>query len=114
MRFALRERARQARAFLAIMELVEDKMPKIANPKLRVFPVKEEKRKAVLPRFADLFGPDKEYTETEVKKIIEAIYEDDATIRRYLVDYGYLSRTNDGRKYYKNCEERIMSNINMI
>ncbi|MCM0648929.1 DUF2087 domain-containing protein [Clostridium swellfunianum] len=112
MRFALRERARQARAFLAVMELAEDKMTNIANPKLRVFPVKEEKRKALLPRFADLFEPARDYTEAEVKKIIKTIYEDDAIIRRYLVDYGYLSRTNDGRKYYKNCEESIMSNIN--
>jgi DNA-binding CsgD family transcriptional regulator len=112
MRFALRERARQARAFLAVMELAEERMPKITNPKLRVFPVKEEKRKALLPRFADLFEPDKTYTEAEVKKIIKTIYEDDATIRRYLVDYGYLSRTNDGSKYYKSSEVNIMSNIN--
>ncbi|MBU3092881.1 DUF2087 domain-containing protein [Clostridium sp. CF011] len=112
MRFALRERARQARAFLAVMELAEEKMPKIKNPKLRVFPVKEEKRKALLPRFADLFEPDREYTEAEVKKIIKTIYEDDAIIRRYLVDHRYLSRTNDGSKYYKNCEENTMRNIN--
>lgn len=112
MRFALRERARQARAFLAVMELAEEKMPQITNPKLRVFPVKEEKRKALLPRFADLFEPDREYTEAEVKKIIKTIYEDDAIIRRYLVDYGYLSRNNDGSKYYKNCEESLMKNIN--
>ena len=112
MRFALRERARQARAFLAVMELAEEKMPKITNPKLRVFPVREEKRKALLPRFADLFEPDKTYTEAEVKRIIKTIYEDDATIRRYLVDYGYLSRNNDGSQYYKNSKENKMSNIN--
>ena len=112
MRFALRERARQARAFLAVMELSEEKMPKITNPKLRVFPVKEEKRKALLPRFSDLFEPDREYMEAEVKKIIKTIYGDDSIIRRYLVDYGYLSRTNDGSKYYKNCEDNIMNNVN--
>lgn len=112
MRFALRERARQARAFLAVMELAEEEMPKITIPRLRVFPVREEKRKALLPRFADLFEPDKNYTEAEVKKIIQTIYEDDATIRRYLVDYGYLARSNDGSKYYKNSKENIMSDIN--
>ncbi|MCT8975125.1 DUF2087 domain-containing protein [Clostridium sp. CX1] len=112
MEFALREGARQARAFLAVMELAEEKMPKITNPKLRAFPVKEEKRKALLPRFADLFESDREYTEAEVKKIIKTIYEDDAIIRRYLVDYGYLSRTNDGSKYYKNCEESVVMNVN--
>lgn len=111
MRFALRERARQARAFLAVMELAEEKMPTITQNKLRVFPIKEGKRKAILPRFANLFEPNKEYTETEVKKIIKAIYEDDAIIRRYLVDYGYLKRTNDGSKYYKNCEDGNMDKM---
>ncbi|QGU95953.1 DUF2087 domain-containing protein [Clostridium bovifaecis] len=108
MRFALRERARQARAFLAVMELAQEDMPTVTQPKLRAFPAKEGKRKALLPRFANLFEPNKEYTEKEVKKIIKTIYEDDATIRRYLVDYGYLSRNKDGSKYYRNCEENVM------
>lgn len=112
MRFALRERARQARAFLAVMELTEDNIPTLTLPKLRVFPAREGKRKELLPRFAALFEPKKEYTEKEVKKLIKTIYEDDATIRRYLVDYGYLKRTKDGSKYYKNCEENIMEKLN--
>ena len=111
MRFALRERARQARAFLAIMDLAEGERVVTNQPKLRNFPVKEEKRKALLPRFAALFEPDKEYTELEVKKIIKPIYEDDAIIRRYLVDYGYLGRTKDGSKYYKKSEERNMKDL---
>lgn len=111
MRFALRERARQARAFLAIMELAEEEMPTITQPKLRRFPTREEKRKVLLPRFAALFEPHKEYTEMEVKKIIKTLYGDDSTIRRYLVDYGYLKRSNDGSKYYKNCEGNIMKNM---
>ncbi|MDD7794425.1 DUF2087 domain-containing protein [Clostridium sp. 'White wine YQ'] len=108
MRFALRERARQARAFLAIMDLAEGERIVNSQPKLRNFPVKEEKRKALLPRFAALFEPDKEYTELEVKRIIKPIYEDDAIIRRYLVDYGYLGRNKDGSKYYKKNEENNM------
>jgi hypothetical protein len=112
MRFALRERARQARAFLAVMELAEEKIPTLTPPKLRAFPVREGKRKALLPRFAALFEPNKEYTEVEVKKLIKTIYEDDATIRRYLIDYGYLNRTKDGSKYYKNHEENIMDKMN--
>lgn len=111
MRFALRERARQARAFLAVMELVEEEMPAVTHHKLRIFPSKEGKRKELLPRFASLFEPNKEYTEKEVKKLIKTIYEDDATIRRYLVDYGYLSRNRDGSKYYKNCEDNVMDKV---
>ncbi|MBL4933129.1 DUF2087 domain-containing protein [Clostridium paridis] len=111
MRFALRERARQARAFLAIMDLAEGERVVTYQPKLRNFPVKEEKRKALLPRFADLFEPNKEYTELEVKKIIKPIYEDDAIIRRYLVDYGYLIRNKDGSRYYKKSEEINMKDV---
>lgn len=111
MRFALRERARQARAFLAVMELVEEDMPTVTQPKLRTFPAREGKRKELLPRFASLFEPNREYTEKEVKKIIKPIYEDDATIRRYLVDYGYLIRNSDGSKYFKNCEGNNMDKL---
>jgi DNA-binding CsgD family transcriptional regulator len=111
MRFALRERARQARAFLAVMELAEEEMPTVTQPKLRVFPSKEGKRKELLPRFANLFEPNKEYAEKEIKKLIKTIYEDDATIRRYLVDYGYLLRNADGSKYYKNCEGNDMDKV---
>lgn len=109
MRFALRERARQARAFLAIMDLAEENTTVVTQPKLRTFPTKEEKRKALLPRFADLFEPNKVYNEAEVKQLIKPIYEDDAIIRRYLVDYRYLRRNKDGSEYYKNCEGDIMS-----
>ncbi|MEG0774208.1 DUF2087 domain-containing protein [Clostridium sp.] len=112
MRFALRERARQARAFLAVIELAEEKMPSVSNQKLRVFPVREGKRKELLPRFADLFEPNRDYTEAEVKKIIKTIYDDDSTIRRYLIDYGYLNRSADGSRYYKKCEVDIVDIIN--
>jgi Uncharacterized protein conserved in bacteria len=108
MRFALRERARQARAFLAIIDITEEDRTVTMQPKLRSFPIREEKRKALLPRFAALFEPDKEYTELEVKKFIKQIYEDDAIIRRYLVDYGYLIRNKDGSKYYRKSEEDNM------
>ena len=112
MSFSLRERAKQARVFLAIMDLVyEDKTIK-SQSKIKVFPVKEAKRKALLPRFANLFEPSKDYSEKEVKRIIKTIYEDDALIRRYLVDYGYLNRSKDGSKYYKVLEENNMKSLN--
>lgn len=110
-RFALRERARQARAFLAIMELIDENSSKSVNHKIRYFPAKEEKRKALLPRFANLFEPNRFYTEEEVKKIIKKIYDDDALIRRYLVDYGYLKRDKYGEKYYRVEVESTMENV---
>lgn len=83
-RFSLRERARQARAFLAIMELVDEGASNSVNHKIRYFPIKEEKRKVLLPRFANLFEPNRLYTKNEVKAIINKVYDNDALIRRYL------------------------------
>lgn len=110
-RFSLRERARQARAFLAIMELVDEGTSNSMNHKIRYFPIKEEKRKALLPRFASLFEPNRLYTENEVKVIINKVYDDDALIRRYLVDYGYLKRDKYGEKYCKVEGEITMENM---
>jgi DNA-binding CsgD family transcriptional regulator len=101
MKFALRERSKQARAFLAITELIEEDRITKMQPKLRSLPAKEEKRKALLPRFISLFEPNKEYSEEAVKKLIRPIYSDDAMIRRY------LNRSSDGSKYYRNSEEKL-------
>lgn len=114
MRFSIRERARQARAFLAIIELAEENMPVETSFRIRNFPVKENKRKLLLPKFANLFEPNKEYSEAEVNKMIKNIYEDYAIIRRYLVDYDYLTRTIDGSKYYRKYEENIMDKRQLI
>lgn len=111
MSFSLRERAKQARVFLAIMDLVYGDNTIRIQSKIKVFPIKEAKRKALLPRFSNLFEPNKDYSEKEVKEIINTIYEDDALIRRYLVDYGYLNRSKDGSKYYKILEENNMKSL---
>ena len=110
-RFSLRERARQARAFLAIMELVDEGASNSVKHKIRYFPIKEEKRKALLPRFANLFEPNKLYTEGEVKTLINKVYDDDALLRRHLVDYGYLKRDKYGEKYCKIEVENTMKNV---
>lgn len=110
-RFSLRERARQARAFLDIMELVDEGASNSVNHKIRYFPIKEEKRKALLPRFANLFEPNRIYTEGEVKTIINKVYDYDSLIKRYLVDYGYLKRDKNGEKYCKVEVESTMKNM---
>ena len=39
-------------------------------------------------------------TEQEVNEILRPIYEDYMTIRRYLIMYGFMERTKDGRQYW--------------
>jgi hypothetical protein len=69
-------------------------------PLIRVFPTKEKRKFITLFEFVKVFKQDETYTEIEVNEIIRPIYPDYATIRRYLVDYRFLSRTANGSKYW--------------
>ena len=40
------------------------------------------------------------YTEREVNEIIQPIYADYVTIRRYLISYGLMNRTRNGSEYW--------------
>lgn len=73
------------------------------NPlKLKVLPAKEKKKFIVIGRIAEQFETGKDYTEKEVNALLKEIYEDFPTLRRHLVDYGFLSRTTDCSRYWKN------------
>ena len=69
--------------------------------KLKVFSKKEKKKIVILRQVAAQFETGRQYTEPEVNAILKDIWEDFATMRRYLVEYGYLDRTKDGKTYWK-------------
>lgn len=141
-RFVFREKAKQAKLYLAIFDVVEKaaaerktKVPEdelvnihsgarmvddryfiskaeedktiaavfesLQPLKLKVFSHKEKKKIVILRRIAEEFVKDRRYAEKEVNAILKAIYEDYATIRRYLIEYGFMERTNDCREYWK-------------
>lgn len=136
-RFVFKERAQQAKMYLAIYQLVEqatqgrkqdefleihegakmvddryiitkkeeDKVKKnflISEVPLRMKAIpKGEKRKLVLLRLiAKEFDAEKRYTEKELNQILWAVYEDFVTLRRYLIEYGFMDRTTDCREYW--------------
>lgn len=68
--------------------------------KINVFPSKERKKYIMLQYFIALFEKDIEYSEKQVNEIIKKVYPDFSTIRRYLVDYKMLNRTDDCKKYW--------------
>jgi hypothetical protein len=71
--------------------------------KLTAMPLKQPQIVVILDEIALKFELDKQYSERDVNVILKEVTENDyATIRRYLVDYGYLSRTRDGSVYHKN------------
>ena len=134
-RFTLKEKAKQAKIFLSIMELFDkqknteskdtlvpihrtatnvDERYSITEgekeefikkyfdgDKLISFPIKQKRKIIVLQEIIKHFNNNQKYTETEVNEILKAIYFDYVTIRRYLIEYGFLDRTSDGREYWK-------------
>ena len=66
---------------------------------LSQFPAKEKKKIILLREIMKNFKHNREYHEEEVNKILERIYSDYATIRRALIEYGFLERSDDCKVY---------------
>lgn len=141
-RFVFRERAKQAKLYLAIYELAmqgaesnkratskkekiidvhkgakmvddryfttEEEEEKIIQNmfssleplKLKVLSSKEKKKIVILKKISEQFDKNRRYSEKEINYIIKEIYDDFATVRRYLIEYGFMERTNDCREYW--------------
>ena len=138
-RFKLREKEKQAKLFLAMMDLLSkntnkkiNKLEKEVicdahktattlddrynttdkekndvlknymdeNKALKSYPAKEKKKIIVLAEIAKNFSKGKTYSEKEINRALKRIYEDYATIRRALIEYGFLERTNDCSSYW--------------
>lgn len=139
-RFMFREKAKQAKAYLALFELsvgratpqVDQSVPvhsratmvddryqvthgeeqailkaafeSFAPLRLRAFPRKEKKKIVVLRRIAQEFAPGQAYTEKQVSALLREVYPDFATLRRYLIEYGFMTRSADGSRYLR-CDD---------
>jgi len=138
-RYKLREKEKQAKLFLAMMDLLasnsnkkinkldketicdphktattlddrynitdKEKADTIANYMdenggLKNFPSKAKKKIIVLEEITKNFSKGKTYSEKEVNRILKRIYEDNATIRRALIEYGFFERTDDCSSYW--------------
>ena len=71
------------------------------NQKLKTMPVKRKIKLAFLVYVADSFQTDTVYTEKEINEIINTrhTFGDPVTIRRELVEHGYLTRDRAGTRY---------------
>ncbi|WP_327953811.1 DUF2087 domain-containing protein [Brevibacillus agri] len=136
-RFALKEKERQAKVFLTLMELLREAdqdgppaaakkgkpqkqeevqvesgsadyeailqkyFPQGRSHALDRIPRKHKHRLVVCREVAKHFAPDKIYSEQEVNDILQAVCADYVTLRRYLIDYGFLTREADGSAYWR-------------
>lgn len=138
-RYKLREKEKQAKLFLAVMELLskdtnktiskldkgiicdahktattlddrfnitdEEKVSVIKNymennGALKSYPSKEKKKIIVLEEIMKNFTAGRIYSEKEVNIILKRIYEDNATLRRALIEYGFIERLKDCSSYW--------------
>ncbi len=73
--------------------------------RLRQYPSKEIKLLVVLDWIASHFQPGVLYTEREVNTIIQRLFDDFVTLRRDLIDFGYLRRERAGTTYWLASED---------
>lgn len=72
-----------------------------AQGRLKRFPAKEKKKLVVLRTISEQFEAERRYSEKEVNAVLQAIFDDFVTLRRYLIQYGFLQREKDGSAYWK-------------
>lgn len=77
----------------------------IIGGRLTQLPTKEKKWLVILRWLATRFEPGKHYTEKEVNAILTEAHSDYATLRRYLVDYGFMRRERAGSNYWLTPED---------
>ncbi len=70
------------------------------DSRIEQFPKKEKRKLVLLHRVSKLFEKDKKYSEKEVNEKLKKVAADHVTIRRYLIDYGFLERQKDGSEYW--------------
>ena len=145
-RFAIREKYKQAKVLVALVELMEEQsaqhkksakqddakdnklvdfhlaatsvderyaitqaekdqvLKRYFGPdnKLRIksFPAKEKRKIIIMQKIMGDFEANRQYTEAEVNQILKGYYEDYVSVRRALVQYGFLDRNGDGTQYW--------------
>jgi len=69
--------------------------------KLKVISSKAKKKEVIYKKIAEQFEKDKKYTEQDVNGMLKQIYPDDfSTLRRGLIEMGYMDRKSDGSEYW--------------
>ena len=82
-------------------KILENVFRSLSPLQLKVFSSKEKKKLVILARIAEEFQRGRSYTEKEVNGILADIYEDHVTLRRYLIEYGFMGRSRDCSKYWR-------------
>jgi biotin operon repressor len=74
--------------------------------RLKTIPSQRKQRVIVLQHLMQRFEPDRAYREAEINDILKTAHEDFATLRRELVDYGYMERERGVYKISRSLPDR--------
>lgn len=129
-RFKLREKEKQAKIFIALMQLMKNpehytihkgakqvderysieqqEREKVLTTYFRngldggieIIPSKEKKKLIILQHILKRFEEGKHYHEKEVNEILKTVNADFVSLRRHLIEYGFMERNNDGSEYW--------------
>ena len=72
-----------------------------ADGTIRQLPQEGKKMLIILHFILDAFAFGANYTEKEVNTILRRFHTDTATLRRNLIDYGFMARESDGTRYWR-------------
>jgi hypothetical protein len=72
-----------------------------ADGSLKMIPTQKKKIIAILQYLCEAFNLHVDYSEKEVNAILSRYHPDTTTIRRYLIDFGFLARKRDGTRYWR-------------
>lgn len=74
-----------------------------SDGRVTLWPRRERDREAILDLLVNKFRRNQLYHEVEVNEILNQwhTFQDPANLRRQLVDYGYLGRTESGARYWR-------------
>jgi len=81
-------------------KILKKYFPDGLDGRLTTFYIKEKCKLAVLRHIATRFESGRKYTEKEVDAILKQVFDDHTTLRRYLIEYGFMARTPDCRSYW--------------
>jgi biotin operon repressor len=64
----------------------------MVDGRLKSIPAQRKRRVVVLQHLTGMFDPNRSYSEREVNDLLKPVHPDFATLRRELVDYGFMTR----------------------
>jgi len=68
--------------------------------KIAGFPAKEKRKIIIMQKIINDFETRRKYTEKEVNTLLKSYYEDYVSVRRAMIEYGFLDRNGDGTMYW--------------